>query len=63
MTAALVNHVPLADVTPTMRRAAKAINFGILYGMGAQSLAESLRIPRREADAFIRAYFEEFPGI
>ncbi len=63
LTAAAVNHVPAPDVTPTMRRAAKAINFGILYGMGAQSLAESLGISHREADQFIRAYFEEFPGI
>ncbi len=63
LTAAAVNHAQPADVTPTMRRAAKAINFGILYGMGAQSLAESLGIGRREADSFIRAYFEQFPGI
>lgn len=63
LTAAAINHVPSGSVTPDMRRAAKAINFGILYGMGAQSLAESLGIPRREADAFIRAYFAEFPGI
>ena len=63
MTAALVNHVPPTDVTSTMRRAAKAINFGILYGMGAQRLSESLGIARREAERFIHAYFEEFPGI
>lgn len=63
LTASAVNHVPTADVTPAMRRAAKAINFGILYGMGAQSLSESLGIRRREAERFIHAYFEEFPGI
>lgn len=63
LTASAVNHVPPAEVTPIMRRAAKAINFGILYGMGAQSLSESLGISRREADAFIRAYFEEFPRV
>ena len=63
LTASAVNHVSPAEVTSTMRRAAKAINFGILYGMGAQSLSESLRISRREAEQFIRAYFEQFPGI
>lgn len=63
LTASAVNHVPEQEVTSSMRRAAKAINFGILYGMGAVSLAESLGISRKEADSFIRAYFTEFPRI
>jgi DNA polymerase I len=62
-TAAAVNRVAEADVTPAMRRAAKTINFGILYGMGAVSLAESLGITRKEADSFIRAYFAAYPGV
>ena len=62
-TAAAVNHVGLEQVTPAMRRNAKTINFGILYGMGAVSLSESLGITRREANDFIQAYFEEFPRV
>ncbi|OGZ46183.1 MAG: DNA polymerase I [Candidatus Ryanbacteria bacterium RIFCSPHIGHO2_02_FULL_48_12] len=63
MTAAEVNGVPEDQVTPTMRRAAKTINFGILYGMGAVSLAESLGITRAEASHFIARYFAQFPKI
>ncbi len=63
MTAAEVNGVPEDQVTPTMRRAAKTINFGILYGMGAVSLAESLGITRKEASDFIARYFAQFPKI
>ncbi len=63
LTAAAVNNVPPEEVTASQRRAAKTINFGILYGMGAVSLSESLGITRREADSFIRAYFAEFPRV
>ena len=63
LTAAEINAVPLHEVTPVMRRAAKTINFGILYGMGAVSLAESLGISRAEAQRFIQNYFAHFPRI
>lgn len=63
LTAAAVNHVPPDEVTPEMRRAAKTINFGILYGMGAVSLAEGIGVSRREADTFIKEYFSQFPGV
>ena len=63
MTAALVGGVEENSVTPIMRRAAKTINFGILYGMGAMSLAENLGISHKEADTFIREYFMQFPHI
>lgn len=62
-TAALVNNVKPEEVTPVMRRAAKAINFGILYGMGSVSLAESIGVSRKEAEKFITDYFERFPAI
>ena len=63
LTAALVNHVEPEKVTPEMRRAAKTINFGILYGMGAVSLAENIGVSRKEADTFIREYFAQFPSL
>jgi len=50
-------------VSAEMRRSAKTINFGILYGMGAFSLARDLGIPTREAKAFIESYFEQFPTV
>ena len=46
-----------------MRRRAKAINFGILYGMGPQRLSRDLEIPMDEAREFIEAYFATFPGV
>ncbi len=52
-----------ADVTPEMRSRAKAINFGILYGMGPQRLARDLGIPFGEARDFIQSYFEALPGV
>ncbi len=55
--------VPLADMTPDVRRQAKAINFGVIYGISAFGLARNLRIPRDEAKGFIDRYFERFPGI
>lgn len=62
-TAALVNDVDLEDVTPELRRAAKAINFGILYGMGARALGQQLGIKQKEAQGFIDAYFERLPSV
>ena len=61
--ASQVNHVPLEDVTPQMRRDAKAVNFGVIYGQGAFGLAKSLGIEKAEAAAFIDSYFEGYPGI
>lgn len=62
-TAAEVFHVSPGDVTPNMRRNAKAINFGILYGMGARALAASIKVSVAEADAYLEAYFKEFRGV
>ena len=55
--------VPLDEMTPDVRRQAKAINFGVIYGISAYGLARNLRIPREEAQGFIDRYFERFPGI
>ena len=62
-TAARVFGVAPALVTPELRGRAKAINFGIVYGMGAQRLAEDTGMTRREAQAFIDRYFEAYPGV
>ncbi|MDQ6993237.1 MAG: DNA polymerase I [Mariprofundus sp.] len=62
-TAATVNGIPLAEVTGEMRRRAKAINFGILYGMSAFGLAKQLHIARGEAKTFIETYFERYPSV
>lgn len=62
-TAAEVFNVAPEAVTPLMRRRAKIINFGILYGMGASALAEQLEVPYREAHAFLEEYFREFEGV
>ncbi|MEM6358625.1 MAG: DNA polymerase I [Bacteroidota bacterium] len=62
-TAAKVFKVPLEEVDPTMRRKAKEVNFGIIYGISAFGLSQNLNIPRSEAADIIKAYFEEFPGI
>ncbi len=55
--------VALEDMTPEIRRQAKAINFGVIYGISGFGLARNLRIPRDEAQGFIDRYFERFPGI
>ncbi len=55
--------VLLEDMTPDVRRQAKAINFGVIYGISGFGLARNLRIPRAEAQGFIDRYFERFPGI
>jgi DNA polymerase-1 len=63
MTASEMFSVPLKDMTPDVRRRAKAINFGIIYGISAFGLANQLGISREEAAAYIKTYFERFPGI
>ncbi len=55
--------VPLDQMTPEIRRQAKAINFGVIYGISGFGLARNLRIPREDAQGFIDRYFERFPGI
>jgi len=62
-TASEVFGVPLAEMTPDIRRKAKAINFGIIYGISGFGLARQLQTPQGEAQAYINAYFERFPGI
>ncbi|MCE8440421.1 DNA polymerase I [Rhodovulum sulfidophilum] len=63
MTASEMFDVPMAEMTPEIRRRAKAINFGVIYGISGFGLARNLRIPRSEAQGFIDRYFERFPGI
>ena len=62
-TAAKVVGVDLDDVTTDMRRKAKAVNFGLIYGMSAFGLARQLDVPRHEAQHYIDKYFERFPGV
>ena len=63
LTASQMFDVPLSEMTPEIRRKAKAINFGVIYGISGFGLARNLRIPRAEAQAFIDTYFKRFPGI
>ena len=63
MTASEMFGVPIKGMPPEIRRRAKAINFGIVYGISAFGLANQLGIPREEAGAYIKRYFERFPGI
>jgi DNA polymerase I len=63
MTASEMFNVPLEQMTSDIRRRAKAINFGVIYGISGFGLARNLRIPRAEAQGFIDRYFERFPGI
>ncbi|MEX0842221.1 MAG: DNA polymerase I, partial [Xanthobacteraceae bacterium] len=63
MTASEIFGVPVKDMPGEVRRRAKAINFGIIYGISAFGLANQLGIPREEAGAYIKKYFERFPGI
>ena len=63
LTASQMFDVPLDQMTSDVRRKAKAINFGVIYGISGFGLARNLRIPRAEAQAFIDTYFKRFPGI
>ena len=63
ITASQVFHVPLSQVTPQQRRDAKAVNFGIVYGISAFGLGEGLSVSRKEAQAYIDQYFETYPGV
>lgn len=63
ITASQVFHIPLEEVTPLMRRNAKAVNFGIVYGISAFGLSEDLSISRKEALDYINTYFETYPGV
>ncbi|MCE4068028.1 MULTISPECIES: DNA polymerase I [Pseudomonas] len=62
-TAAEVFGVPLDDVTSDQRRSAKAINFGLIYGMSAFGLAKQIGVERKEAQAYIDRYFARYPGV
>src|SRR5690606_2560878 len=62
-TASDVFHVPLEEVTSDMRRAAKAVNFGIVYGISDYGLSQSLNITRKAAAEFIDNYLKSFPGV
>jgi DNA polymerase-1 len=61
--ASQVNNIPLEEVTPSMRRSAKAVNFGVIYGQSAFGLAKSLGIEQEAAQKFIENYFASYPGI
>ncbi|MGH1331091.1 MAG: DNA polymerase I [Paracoccaceae bacterium] len=63
LTASEMFDVPIEGMDPMIRRQAKAINFGVIYGISGFGLARNLRIPRAEAQGFIDRYFERFPGI
>jgi DNA polymerase I len=63
LTASQVFGVPLAQMDANTRRRAKAINFGIIYGISAFGLGQQIGVPQSEAGAYIRAYFERFPAI
>ena len=63
ITASQVFHVPLNEVTKYQRSAAKAVNFGIVYGESAFGLAEGLGISRKEANSYIADYFATYPGV
>ncbi len=62
-TAASVHQIPLEEVTGEQRRQAKAVNFGILYGMSAFGLAKQLGVSRSDAKMFIEAYFAQYPAV
>jgi DNA polymerase-1 len=63
ITASQVFHIPLDQVTPEQRRNAKAVNFGIVYGISAFGLSEDLSISRQEASEYIERYFATYPGV
>ena len=63
ITASKVFHVPLSEVTPIQRSNAKAVNFGIVYGISSYGLSQDLSISRNEAKEYIENYFKTYPGI
>ncbi len=63
ITASQVFHTPFDEVTPLQRRNAKAVNFGIVYGISSFGLSQDLSITRKEASEYIERYFETYPGI
>lgn len=63
MTASQVFHIPFDEVTPAQRSNAKAVNFGIVYGISSFGLGQDLNITRKEAETYINKYFETYPGI
>lgn len=63
LTASQVFHVPFEEVTPLQRSNAKAVNFGIVYGISAFALSEDLKISQKEAQRYIDGYFEKYPQI
>ena len=62
-TASSIFSVPINNVLPEMRRTAKVVNFGIMYGAGPFRLSQELSVSRKEASLIITKYFEQFPGI
>ncbi len=63
ITAATMFNTPIEAVTKAQRRSAKAINFGLIYGMSAFGLAKQINVSRTEAKAYMQAYFEHYPGV
>ena len=63
LVASQIFQIPEAEVTEDMRRMAKTVNFGVIYGMSAFGLAQRLRIPREEAGRFIDAYFARYSSV
>ena len=63
ITASQVFHVPLSEVTPQLRRNAKAVNFGIVYGISSFGLSQGLSISKKEAAQYIERYFETYPKV
>lgn len=63
ITASQVFHVPFEEVTPLQRRNAKAVNFGIVYGISSFGLSQDLSITKKEAEGYINSYFQTYPGI
>ncbi|MBN1264045.1 MAG: DNA polymerase I [Anaerolineales bacterium] len=62
-TAAAISGEPLEKITPSLRRQAKAVNFGLIYGMSAFGLSRSTDLTLPEAETFVQRYFEQFPGV
>ena len=63
MTASQVFHTPFDEVTPAQRSNAKAVNFGIVYGISSFGLSQDLSITKKEAENYIQQYFRTYPGI